>query len=136
GAGKTTALLALTRGLLRHAQVDFSEPVPVVLSLATFDPSRPFTVWLAAELHTKYGVPTRWAERWLAERALVLMLDGLDEVVAARQGECIAAIDALLCAGGAGCVVSCRELAYAELQQRPRVGAVIRVAPVREALVQ
>ncbi|MGE0324022.1 MAG: protein kinase [Polyangiaceae bacterium] len=142
GAGKTTALLALTRSLLRRAQVDFEQPVPVVLSLAGFDDSpalgkQALLRWIAAEIHTKYGVPTRWATRWLQEKSLVLMFDGLDEVDAARQAACVAALNAYLTSDAcAGCVLTCRENVYADLDPPPAVGASIRVAPVHEALAQ
>ncbi|MEZ4372916.1 MAG: protein kinase [Polyangiaceae bacterium] len=135
GAGKTTALLALTRALLRRAQVDFAEPVPVVISLATFDPEVPVTRWLAGELHTKYGLPSRWAQQWIERRALVLMFDGLDEVPEARRDACIASLEALSREGGhSGLVITCRETVYADLHAPPELGGTVRVTPVNEAL--
>ncbi|MEZ4228755.1 MAG: protein kinase [Polyangiaceae bacterium] len=135
GAGKTTALLALTRSLLRRAQADFHEPVPVVLALGTFEAKLPLSEWMVAELHTKYGLPSRWARLWLQQGALVPMLDGLDEVPAVRQRACVGALNAFLeVEASAGCALTCRELTYADLEWRPEVGATIRVAPVHEAL--
>jgi len=94
GAGKTVTLLQLARLALERARRDAAAPVPVVLPLASFsERALPLERWVAAEIRGRYFLPRRLADGWLREGRLLLLLDGLDEVGAARRAECIAAVN-------------------------------------------
>ncbi|MCB9706946.1 MAG: serine/threonine protein kinase [Myxococcales bacterium] len=97
GSGKTTALLTLARAALRRARRDPTSPAPVVLGLASWAQAsarRRLTLgeWVVAELRDKYGIPGRLAAAWIADDALALLLDGLDEVAPERRAACVKAI--------------------------------------------
>src|SRR5215218_5479969 len=95
GAGKTTLLLQLANELLDRAERDPDEPIPVVVSLASWARRRqPLTAWLVDELVDGYSVPRRIARAWMAADAFVLLLDGLDEVAGPHRVACAEAINA------------------------------------------
>ena len=121
GSGKTTTLLELARDLLERAEQDADAPLPVVLHLAAwkrsdrkksgwswFGRSKPepqkLEDWVIEELQNSpviegltgeyrdYRVPGAVAQSWLDEQRLVLLLDGLDEVVPEQREGCVKAI--------------------------------------------
>jgi len=95
GAGKTTMLLELARGLLARAERDLAEPIPVVFNLASWTTRRaPLDDWLASELAASYKVPRHTAAAWVRHDALTLLLDGLDEVAGTHRMECAETISA------------------------------------------
>lgn len=100
GSGKTTLAVQLLRELLATRQP--GEPIPVLVSLAGWDPiEQPqLHTWLAARLAEDYpslsafGPTTAQA---LAEQGHLLpILDGLDELPEPRQPEVIAALNTSL----------------------------------------
>ena len=94
GAGKTTLLLELARELLARAQADEHGPIPVVFNLSSWAQKRgPLTDWLVEELHIRYQVPRTLGQTWVDNDELLLLLDGLDEVVAAHRSACVKAIN-------------------------------------------
>lgn len=97
GSGKTTLAVQLLLELLATRQP--GEPIPVLVSLAGWDPTEQprLHTWLAARLAEDYpslrafGPTTAQA---LAERGHLLpILDGLDELPEPRQPEVIAALN-------------------------------------------
>jgi hypothetical protein len=81
GAGKTSAAVLLTCGLLADRRP--GEPVAVLLDLAGWRPStEEFEVWLGRTLAGRYGLRAvaREAGRLVAERGVIAVLDGLDEM--------------------------------------------------------
>jgi predicted NACHT family NTPase len=87
-------LLDLARDLLSRAEHDLAQPMPVVFNLASWTEARPsLAEWLVDELHTKYNIPRKVAQLWVEEEALVLLLDGLDEVSLSRREACLKAIN-------------------------------------------
>lgn len=102
GAGKTILLLDLARELLAKAAQDAAQPIPMVISLATWTPRRWFFLWdkksqlrkwAAKEIHRRYGLPARRSNRWITDGHMILLLDGLDEVPKKEQAGCIKAIN-------------------------------------------
>ena len=108
GAGKTIALLQLTKALLAADH----EQVPVVLLLADWNPSAgSFRSWIIAKLVRDYTLTETQSALLLDRAAFTLVLDGLDQV--ANPSACIAAINAFRANHGAiGIVVSCRTAIY------------------------
>ena len=95
GAGKTTLLLELARDLLDRAQADQSHPIPVIFSLSSWAvKQQPLAEWLVEELHTKYRVPLKVGQAWIETNHLLVLLDGLDEVVETARSACVKAINA------------------------------------------
>ena len=94
GAGKTVTLLRLAEEAIAAARGDPAEPVPVVVQLASWADRAPaFESWLEDEISRRYYLPRRAVHGWLSSGALMLLLDGLDEVEAPRRGRCVAAIN-------------------------------------------
>lgn len=97
GSGKTTTLLDLAKDLLERAEEDLNYPVPVLFNLSSWrDEKQLIRDWIVTELKFKYGVRQDLAQQWVAERVLLPLLDGLDEVAPERQEKCIRQINAFL----------------------------------------
>ncbi|PSB23771.1 hypothetical protein [Stenomitos frigidus] len=94
GAGKTTTMLDLAKGLCDRAEQDPTAFIPVLLNLSSWkDPKQTMTAWLVEELKSKYGVRKDIGTKWLAEKQLLPLLDGLDEVKPEHQEGCVQAIN-------------------------------------------
>jgi hypothetical protein len=132
GAGKTVTLLGLARHLLRSAEEDPTRPIPVVFNLSSWAAGAPPVAdWLVDELAAKYLIPKRVARAWLAESFLLPLLDGLDEVQAARRAACVEAINAFT--GEAlltGVAVCSRLKEYLDLPVRLALNGAIRLQPL------
>jgi predicted NACHT family NTPase len=72
-------------------------PVRPYLSCLTCPPGKddgqPLVRWLEAELKSKYGIRKDIGRRWLQDRRLLPLLDGLDELEPTRQEQCVQAIN-------------------------------------------
>ncbi|WP_325519194.1 BTAD domain-containing putative transcriptional regulator [Lentzea sp.] len=134
GAGKSVLTILLTLGLLADRAPD--EPVPVLLTLASWNPHHEhLDAWLARRLVEEYPWLANTAVhgqdaglRLVLEGRVVPVLDGLDET---PPGLHTAAIDALDQAVGAGrpLVVTCRGAEY-ELAVRAAGSFLTRAAVV------
>ena len=94
GSGKTTTLLTLARELLNRAELDEAHPIPVVFNLSSWSENQPpLTDWLVEELNSKYQVPRKVGQKWVADEELLLLLDGLDEVAEDVRDACVKAIN-------------------------------------------
>jgi DNA polymerase III delta prime subunit len=97
GAGKTTTMLELTQALVEKAEQDDTYPVPVILSLSSWEIGQSSIYdWLIIELQSKYGMNSRLSKRLLVNQRLALLLDGLDELKSICQAGCIQAINRFL----------------------------------------
>ncbi|WP_170223248.1 NACHT domain-containing protein [Nonomuraea turkmeniaca] len=99
GSGKSTLALLLTLQLATEAAAD--RPVPVLLSLASWDPDRErLSDWIARRITTDYpsisGAPDfgpGMARLLLDTGRLLPVLDGLDEIPGDRGGSALAQIN-------------------------------------------
>ncbi|MET9002037.1 BTAD domain-containing putative transcriptional regulator [Amycolatopsis sp. NPDC004169] len=139
GSGKSVLALMLTLELLRTRTPD--APVPVLLSLASWDPRREhLDSWLAARLADnhpalltarEYG--TDAPTRLVLGGHVVPVLDGLDEMPADLR---VAALDALDQTMGAGrsLVLTCRSAEYEQVTRESgtvlAAATVVRLEPV------
>jgi DNA polymerase III delta prime subunit len=132
GSGKTITLLELARDLVARAEVDASQPFPVVVNLATWiDPHQTLFDWLVNEISDKYKIPGKFTRTWLEENRLLLLLDGFDEVRAENRGACVEAINAFTREYGLpGVVVSSRLREYSELPVHLKLHSAIRLKPL------
>ncbi|MFE2111392.1 NACHT domain-containing protein [Kitasatospora sp. NPDC059463] len=138
GAGKTTLAVLLTLELLaRRLTRDEDVPVPVVLSLESWDAERVnFHDWLIRRVAEEHpGLPrvdgVHPAARLVRERRLLPVLDSLDELPEHRRTAVLGALGRQL-GGQGGLVLICRTEAYRELVTAQR--DVLRVDSAIEAL--
>jgi DNA polymerase III delta prime subunit len=137
GAGKTTTVLELARDLIARARESATAPAPVVLALSTWrGQHKNLMDWLVAELGLRYQVPKRVARTWLEEGQLVLILDGLDEVVPDRRSACVDAINAFEQEHHPrGLAVTCRVAEYNALATKLRLRSAICLQPLTPAQI-
>ncbi len=117
GSGKTTLAVQLLLQLLEGWQA--GEPVPVLFSLASWDPHTQPRVqdWLADQLAQTYpnlrAFGSDTAQKLADQGRLLPVLDGLDEIPPERRGEVIDRLNASL-HPDAGLIVTSRTAEYTE----------------------
>lgn len=128
-SGKTTMLLTLCRDLLQRATADETEPIPVVFHVSTWAYQRlPLDEWVLQELALRYDITKNTAKGWITQERLTILLDGVDEVPAARRATCIEVINAAKLHGPIiNFAVCCRMDDYAILDVRLRVNAALLI---------
>lgn len=129
GSGKTTTMLELLRGLLAEAQRDANAPVPVFLPLASW--SRrclDLEQWVLSEVNVRYDVQPGHVRAWLDSSQLLLLLDGLDEVEAEKQQQCVEKINQFRSEHGTTPIaICCRTLDYQRLHSALNVYGTLTV---------
>jgi len=138
GAGKTTTMLELAQDLLARSDADPRYPLPVIFNLATWGSARlPLADWLVEELHTKYQVSREIGREWIQQQQLLLLLDGLDEVVADRRLACVQSVNQFCQQyGQTEMVVCCRIHDYQALDGRLRFQGAVMLQPLTLPQVQ
>jgi DNA polymerase III delta prime subunit len=131
GSGKTITLLQLARDLIAQAESDesFSQPIPVVFNLSSWEKDQPLLDWLVAELSAKYQIPKPIGHPWLENSRLLPLLDGLDEVKQENRQACVEAINQLEL-GLSGVAVCSRVEEYRSLSTRLQLNGAIRLQPL------
>jgi NACHT domain len=138
GAGKTMLMIRLVLDLIGHRSD--GEPVPILVSMASWDPvGQDLREWLAAQLGRDHPAlsgpppPGRMertqAEALLADYLILPVLDGLDEIPEQIRGPAIGKINDAL-RPGERLVVTCRSEQYRDAI-RPEGGRELR--PVEAA---
>ncbi len=122
GSGKTTLLLDLAVQMLLSKD-DLLEQVPVMVPLSTWERrgrkarkgplSSQLTSWLAELLEELYKVPRWLGLNWLTDGHLILLLDGLDEIVIhSERSSFLAAMNEYVAKYSTNVVLSCRLAEY------------------------
>ncbi|MFI0242216.1 NACHT domain-containing protein [Streptomyces sp. NPDC016845] len=123
GSGKSVLLAQLPRQLLESRDTNSPEPVPVLLSLASWDPVREpdLFAWMDRRLARDFeflGPPAPEPQRsvsraraLLDSRYLLPVLDGFDEIKESFRMEALRRINAAL-KSGQGIVLACRTADY------------------------
>lgn len=94
GSGKTTLLLEVAEALLQEAENGPTLPIPVVFNLSAWRTNHArLDEWLVEQLNHDYGISEKIGKRWVNSGALLLLLDGLDEVAESRRAACVEAIN-------------------------------------------
>ncbi|WP_123667520.1 hypothetical protein [Actinocorallia herbida] len=135
GAGKTTLAVQLVRELLKSRKPE--EPVPVLLSAASWDVEATPDVWEWTADQLRLGHPAlagrefggEGARHLVADRMVVPVLDGLDEVPPQARTAMLAALNRHLGDAG-GLILTCRTDEYTELVEA--AGDVLTGAAVAE----
>jgi hypothetical protein len=137
GAGKTTLLCELASELMKRAEVDPGEPIPVVLNLASWPIRRqPLATWLAEELAVGYNVPLRTSWAWVAHDAMTVLLDGFDEVAERYRPACAEAINRYRQEHGIASMAVCsRTQAIEELTVRLHMDEAVELLPPTRAQI-
>jgi hypothetical protein len=136
GGGKTITLLRLARALLDEARLDPRAPAPVVLLLASLgDHDGAVDDWIEQQLVSKYGLPRGAVRERLDAGALVLLLDGLDEIAPSQQARCVEALSVFRSERGLPMAVTCRTSDYERLPVRLRFGHAVVIDPLPPAVV-
>jgi GTPase SAR1 family protein len=137
GSGKTTLLLKLARDTIARAEEDPQHPIPVVFNIASWtDAKQPIADWLVDELKTKYYTPKKIASDWIENDDLLLLLDGLDEVLPERREACACAINDFRREHGlTPLVVCCRIADYEALSTRLDLEGAVSLKPLTEKQV-
>ncbi|MFI7408718.1 NACHT domain-containing protein [Streptomyces sp. NPDC049627] len=147
GAGKTLLAVELILGLLTHPDRNQADMVPVRLSLASWDTSRPLPDWLTDQVHERFrgrGISRADARQLVQGHHILPVLDGLDEMDTATtpvgRRRALRALQELNSyqdpTGNAPIVLTCRTTQYAELAAldvRMREAARIELSPVTPA---
>ncbi|MFK8113978.1 MAG: CHAT domain-containing protein [Rubripirellula sp.] len=142
GYGKSITLLALAHHLMLRHDSDPAEPVPVVLFLSTWSTSGlPIDRWIAKEIADKYKIPNQLAMEWLVDDRIVLMLDGLDEVIPSRRESCVLAINDFMKRqidhDGRCCLAVCSRFEeYERLESRFAFETAIKLRPLSEQQIR
>ena len=98
GSGKTTTILQLGQELIKEAEQDTSQPIPIFFNLSSWkDDQQDIKDWIinSAKMES-YGISKKTAKQLLDKNALILFLDGLDELSSARQGLSVQKINKFL----------------------------------------
>jgi hypothetical protein len=137
GAGKTTLVLDLAHELLTRAESDPTHPIPVILNLSSFAlKNQPLAAWLIDQLQLVYSVPPRLSQTWIQEDQLLLLLDGLDEVVPSAYSACIRAINAYRVEHFVPLVVCSRSREYLSQQEHLALPSAVVVQPLTDSQVE
>lgn len=135
GSGKSTLLGQLAEELLGRARRDPGLPVPVVLNLSSWAGTS-LGDWLPAAIYERYRVPPPLAAELLRDNRLALLLDGLDEVGAARRDGCVATISAFMRERLVPLVLCCRTAEYEQLAARAELLAAVELQPLADSQVR
>jgi DNA-binding SARP family transcriptional activator len=137
GGGKTTTLLELARDLLTRAERDALHPIPVVLNLVSWSKDQgTIAGWLVNELGRRYQVAPEVAEEWVEGNALLLLLDGLDEVSLDQREACIQAINTYRQAHGFVDMVVCsRSAEYEVLARKLKLNGAVALLPLTDTQI-
>ncbi|HUM68438.1 MAG TPA: NACHT domain-containing protein, partial [Chloroflexota bacterium] len=138
GSGKTITLIALARTLISRAHAEATQPIPVILNLASWAENRSSLAdWVVAELTAKYQVPRNLGRDWLEADDLILLLDGLDEVTPHHQAACIQAINQFRQTHGLTGIVVCSRLVDYQSAQTPlKLSGAIRLLPLSSTQIE
>jgi hypothetical protein len=139
GSGKSTLLAELCLHLCGHATREDAGPaIPVLLNLTTWSENeRSFEQWLAQAIVDAYpapGVIPSLALEWIEDRALILLLDGLDEIATPKErSRILRQIEAFLAAGPCPIAIACRTDDFVHLNARPSLSRAVEILkPTRD----
>ncbi|WP_347566441.1 NACHT domain-containing protein [Scytonema sp. UIC 10036] len=138
GSGKTTTLLELARDLLQEAELDINQPIPVVFNLSAWTKEKvTIADWLVQELNSKYQVSKEIGKTWIKNQQLLLLLDGLDEVLAEIRDICVEAINKFCQEYGETEIVVCSRIKdYEALSNRFRFQRSVFIQPLTLEQIQ
>lgn len=137
GSGKTTILLDLARVASGRARKDAGQPLPIVFNLSTWSDSRPpLRDWLVGELLSKYQIPKKMGRDLVDRNALLVLLDGLDEVRSEHRLACVEAVHDFLKEHLVPVAVCCRTPDYRAISRRLELQAAVVLQPLTAGQIE
>lgn len=132
GSGKTITLLKLAQDLLARTETDLRQPIPVVLNLSSWvRKTQTIAQWLVQELLEKYQVSKALGKTWVETEALILLLDGLDEVKAEQRNACVRALNQFMQTHSTTeLTICCRIRDYQALAEQLRLRSAVCIQPL------
>lgn len=139
GAGKTTLLHELAIELIKRAGYTDHAAIPVIFNLASWaQEQKSLQEWLVDEFALRFQ-NRAYGQELVDGNALLLLLDGLDEVRADARAACVNAINAYRAAdrGFVQIVVCARQTEYAEVQEHVSLAldSAVLLQPLTDAQV-
>lgn len=111
GVGKTAMLLQLADELVKRANLDLTHPVPVLFSLSSWkNDTQNIKDWLVDQLKNKCKVRKDIAKQLVNNQKIIPLLDGLDELAAERQKNCVIKINDFIKDGWSNPLVICSRI--------------------------
>lgn len=136
GAGKSTTVNSITNELWARAELDSTERIPVVFSLASWNGNdKTLDEWLVRNLKADYDISPVVASYWIAQDKLLPLLDALDEASPAVRKSCVLAINEFRARHTTQVVVSSREDEYETTGEKLDVGVAIQLKPLNDAQI-
>jgi len=136
GSGKSIKLLELAEEMIDRAEKDPHEKIPVVFNLSSWtDPTQSIAGWLIEELRAKYIIPKKIAASWVENNALLLLLDGLDEVTPERREACVEAINCYIDEHLVPVAVCCRKEEYDALSTKLELQNAVLLQPLTPEMI-
>lgn len=136
GSGKTITLIKLAQSLIVRYEKKENEnlnlPIPVVFNLSSWV-SKKHTIieWLIEQLYSQYQVPKLLGKEFIKNQQLILLLDGLDEVKAEYQNNCVRELNEFIKSHGTTEIaVCCRIQDYKALSERLILQSGIYIQPL------
>lgn len=138
GSGKTVATIDLITELLARRRDDDPAPVPVRFALTGMTTGLSLPTWLAAELQAQFRLSAPMAAALIAQRRILPILDGLDEMDPGdethRANAAIAAINSYLDHHTPGALIlTCRTARYHALDRPVANATELTISPLTSA---
>jgi hypothetical protein len=142
GTGKTALALELIWSMLTNRDQS-RDPIPVRFALVSWSPdTRDFFDWLCDELHVRYGIDRKAAQKLIRNRRILAFLDGLDELDPTDSDLTTASLAAIKLNEyvndhpGFRFVLTCRTSCYQRLPERVTLDGEVTVQPLtREQII-
>lgn len=131
GSGKSTLALLFTLAAIEGP--DPLAPVPVLLTVAGWNPREPIEHWIARRISDDYpALSRRQAMLLLKDRRILPVLDGLDEIHAQRLDKALQDLDRSA-GSGLQALITCRSYEYEQTVRKNGAlsrAAVIEIDPI------
>lgn len=86
GSGKTICLLQLLNHLLKRAEENEQESLPVIFECSEWD-GKDLVSWMGRQLYLKYGLKEELARELVQDGIVLPLFDGLDELLQNKQDD-------------------------------------------------
>lgn len=125
------AVSRFSRGGRRFLQKVLAVIMPFLANRVGIAKSEPnLEKWLIKELNTRYQIPHKVAQIWIANDELLLLLDGLDEVAEDQRADCVDAINRFRHEHVVAIAVCSRTAEYAGLATRLKLVGAVAISPL------
>lgn len=139
GGGKTISLLEIAEVALLEFKQSKKTAIraPVILPLASWRSSfESLSDWVIDEIKHQFKIPSDVSRRWLANKDLILLFDGLDGVEEASRADCVEQLNQFIDQyGTASIALTCRTDVYDRLETPVNVQKAVEMLPLNRDIV-